>query len=464
MRFFERDDYRYSFFDGMCANVYATLTGGAFLTGFALYLGMDEVMIGLMMAIPFIVTLFQLPGSYYICRNGGRKRIALRAATIARLMWLPILAIGFWPLEPNVLRQLIVVILFLAMQSFTSVSYIAWMSWTSDLVPDEIRGAFFGTRNMLCGAAGIAAVLIFGNLLDIFTAGFGQSPLIFAVPFGCAVVFGLVSSYYLKRMADIPAPAFNGKSFWQELAGPFRDGNFRGYLLFTGCWNFSVHMAAPFFALYFLRDLKYSYGFVALLTTIAALADIFAVKFWGAISDHIKNKAVIQVAGWGVVFLPALWVLVRPEDLLWPMMIQILSGGFWAGVGLCNNNLLLRISPRQDRVWFLSANSITAGLAAAMAPIVGGVFLNLLNQHLPATSTGGILPLHYLFIASSLLRMLSLLLFRFIHEPQEKSFRQVMQLFFAMRRNRLTGLHPESAAMMATLPPATPKIHKWARP
>jgi MFS family permease len=464
MKLFDRDDYRNSFLDGMYANVYGTLTSGAFLTGFALYLEMDDLMIGLVMAIPFIVTLFQLPGSYYICRKGRRKTIALGTATIARLLWLPMLAIGLLPFNPTPLVQISVLMIFLVLQSFSSVSYIAWISWTSDLVPDEIRGAFFGTRNMLCGAAGIAAILIFGNLIDIFNSGSGRSPLLFVVPFGFAVLFGLISSIYLNRISDIPAPAFNGKSFFQELAGPFRDSNFRKYLLFTLCWNFSVHMAAPFFALYFLRELNYSYGFVAMLTTIAALVDMFTAKFWGALSDQIKNKTVMQVTGWGVVFLPALWVWVRPEDFILPVVIQILSGGFWAGFGLCGNNLLLRISPQEDRVWFISANSIIAGLGAALAPIVGGVILNLLNHATPAANAGGILPLHYLFMASSLLRMLSLLLFGFIHEPQEKSFRQAVQMFFSMRHPRPVGLKKEPAAMMAAMPSATPKMHKWARP
>jgi hypothetical protein len=44
-----------------------------------------------------------------------------------------------------------------------------------------------------------------------------------------------------------------------------------------------------------MRELEYSYGFVALLSTVAAAVDLLAMKFWGALSDGIKNKAVIRV-------------------------------------------------------------------------------------------------------------------------------------------------------------------------
>ena len=76
------DDSRNSFTDGIFANMFATLTGGAFLTGFALHLGMDEFMIGLLGAIPFIVTVFQLPTSYLVQRYGVRKKTCLIGAAI----------------------------------------------------------------------------------------------------------------------------------------------------------------------------------------------------------------------------------------------------------------------------------------------------------------------------------------------------------------------------------------------
>jgi len=69
-------DLRNSLYDGVLAHIFATLTGGVFLTGFALYLGMNDLMIGLLAAMPFVVTIFQLPVSHYIGRIGKRKKLA----------------------------------------------------------------------------------------------------------------------------------------------------------------------------------------------------------------------------------------------------------------------------------------------------------------------------------------------------------------------------------------------------
>jgi len=88
-----KHDLKNSIYDGMFANMFATLTGGMFLTGFALYLGMNEFLIGLLASMPFMVTLFQLPASYSILRTGRRKAIACRAAAAARVIWIPIVMV-----------------------------------------------------------------------------------------------------------------------------------------------------------------------------------------------------------------------------------------------------------------------------------------------------------------------------------------------------------------------------------
>jgi MFS family permease len=464
MKLYERDDYRNSFFDGMCANVFITLTNGVFLTGFALHLGMSEWMIGVMVAIPNMGTLFQLFGSYYICKKGGRKSIAARAATLARIMWLPILVVGLWCPHGNSGQIALVLTFFFVSHAFAAVSYVAWLAWTSDLVPDELRGSFFGTRNMLCGAAGIAAVLIFGNLVDVFKSHPNGAALAVGVPFFCAIVLGLISVRYLNRVSDSATPPLGGQNILREWVKPFREANYRNFLLFTLSWNFSVYLSAPFFALYFLRELNYTYGFVALLATIASVVDLLGMKFWGAVSDRIKNRAVIQVAGWGVVLLPSLWVLVRPHDLLLPVAIQIIGGGFWAGVNLCTNNMVLRISPQEGRVWFISAYSITAGVGAAVAPIIAGALLSMLPGRLPGPGTGEILSLHYIFIASTVLRVVSLLVFRRVHEPQEFSASHLFTLLGHIGRHAVSGRLRPLMESMSSVPNAAKMVRLSKRP
>ena len=203
-----KTNLRNSIFDGMFANMFATLTGGVFLTGFALYLGMNEFMIGLLASMPFLVTIFQLPVSYLIEKKGGRKNISFLGAFFARMLWILVLIVALLPISQGPNKSLVILSLIFISYAFASMSYVSWLSWISDLVPDEIRGRFFGTRNMLCGAAGMVVLVAFGKLMDLLNGhSLGALPLGFLITFMAAVFLGMFSLYFLKKISEpLPRP------------------------------------------------------------------------------------------------------------------------------------------------------------------------------------------------------------------------------------------------------------------
>jgi MFS family permease len=444
-----KKDLTNSIYDGVFANMFATLTGGVFLTGFALSLGMNDLMIGLLGALPFLVTVFQLPTSYLIEKSGRRKKIAIVAAATARLIWIPILIVGVIPLVSRPTTALLALGLIFISYTFVTISYVSWLSWLSDLVPDRMRGRFFGTRNMLCGAAGMVVMVLFGILLDLFK-GHGGKALSFGLgmTFTAAVCFGMVSLCFLRRisepkthLSDIP------RSFRKQLWRTLKESNFRRFLTFAFAWSFSVYFASPFFTLYFLRELSFSYGFVATLGMISAFADLTGMRLWGRISDKVKNKAVIQLSSWVATFLPLAWVIVRPGDIVMPILLHLIGGGFWAGINLCTNNLLLRISPQRNRSLYLSVYNITGGIGAATGPIVAGTILIAIGDLHIHLFSYQVLPLHCIFLTSTLLRMVSRLLFNSVREPEEVPAGQLVRILRSVRGlNMANGfnylLHP----------------------
>jgi hypothetical protein len=445
-----RLDLKNSIYDGMFANTFATLTGGVFLTGFALYLGMNEFMIGLVASMPFLVTVFQLPASYLIERNGRRKEASYWGAALARVIWVPILIAALLPIPSIFNRQLVILSLIFLSYTFASISYVSWLSWMSELVPDGIRGRFFGTRNMLSGAAGMIVMVVFGKLLDSLKGQFSAGLAIgFGATFTSAVFFGIVSLHFLNRISQPEQSSEAGThfSFRKHIALPLKERNFRKLLIFACLWGFSVNFASPFFTLYFLRDLRFSYGFVATLGMISAFADLMGMQLWGRISDKVRNKAVIQFAGWVAIFLPLAWVSARPQSVVIPVVLHIVGGGFWAGINLCMNNLVLKISSQENRASFLSIYNITGGLGAATGPILGGHVLRSMSGLDVQLSSWTLLPLQVIFITSTLFRLLSFQLFRYVHEPEEATVGQMVRILRSVRGLNIASgfnylLHP----------------------
>jgi MFS family permease len=180
---------------------------------------------------------------------------------------------------------------------------------------------------------------------------------------------------------------------------------------------------------------------------ISALADLTAMHFWGYISDRVRNKVVIQACSWITVFLPFLWTFARPDHLVLPILLHILGGAFWAGIHLCTNNLVLRVTPREERAICISLHNIIAGVGATMAPIAAGLAINILDSvdlhrlHPVAT------PLRLVFLVSTVLRLFSLQLLKFVHEPEEAPMGQLIRVLRNVRGlNYVNGfqalLHP----------------------
>jgi MFS family permease len=444
MMIFRNHDLKNSIYDGMCASVFATLTAGVFLTGFALHLGMDEFSIGILAAIPYAATLFQIEGSYLIAKNGKRKRLTVFSAAVARSMWLIVLGIAFLPLQSLFLKHILLLGLIFLSHCFISISYVSWLSWTSELVPERRLGTFFGTRNMLNGIAGITAVITFGYFLDFTQRKLPGAALEgFSLIFVAAVFFGLLSCVFLMRISDPQNDPSWESDFKRNLLLPLKEANFFRFLIYTFFWNLAVYSASPFITLYMLRELAFSYGFVAILAMISSTADLLAMKFWGVVSDRFKNKAIVHVASWIAVFLPILWSLVKSGSIWMPVFLHILGGGFWAGIQLCTNNLVLRISPKQQRPLYISAYNITAGIGAAIAPVLAGFAVKMLTAADLSFLPAGVLPLHLVFLASTILRLVSLQLIRKFHEPQEVTIGQLIRILRNVRGlNTTNGFHP----------------------
>ena len=429
------DDSRNSFTDGIFANMFATLTGGAFLTGLALHLGMDEFMIGLLGAIPFIVTVFQLPTSYLVQRYDVRKKTCVMGAAIARIAWLPILIAAFVPMPFENFRLYIILFLFLISHASASISHLAWLSWMSDLIPDNIRGSFFGARNMLIGAGGMIAMMVFGKILDLSKNHLNNGvPIGLSVTFLFAILFGAASLRFLNKVYELPSvTSHTPVSFWSNLNLPLKEANFRRFLAFAFCWSFAVYFASPFFTLYFLKNLNFSYTFVAVLGTLSALADLLGMRVWGKLSDRVKNKSIIQLASWVAVFAPFAWVSVRPGSWVAPIIIHIVAGGFWAGINLCTNNLLLRISPTENKGIFFSTYSVIAGAGAVVAPITAGFLLRIMPEAEITIFDVELLPLHLVFMASTLMRFASRMLLKSVIEPDAAPVSQLVRILRNVR-------------------------------
>lgn len=366
---------------GLASQAMVTLTGGAFLVGLALKLGASNTTIGLLAAITPLMQLLQIPSVYLIEKTRARQAICLYTAAAARLPWLLVALIPF--VFPATAGTTVLVIALILSAGLGAPSNAAWNPWMRDLVPPERLGRFFGRRMSLSTGFGIVVGLLGGFYIDLSKSRFPEHEIYsYSVLYFLGFLAGVVAVYYLLKIPDRGmVPSEEAPGLFALLSRPFKDANFRRLIQFLGSWNFAVNLAAPFFTVYMLERLGLSMAFVVSLLVLSQVANLVFFRIWGRFSDRYSHKSVLRVSGplfimcilgWTFTTMPERHVLTIPLLLL----IHALMGISTAGVTLASGNIGLKLAPRGQATAYLAATVVANSVAAGIAPIVGGRFVD----------------------------------------------------------------------------------------
>jgi len=166
---------------------YSAMEGvtGTYATPFALALGANNAEVGLLNSIPNLFSTILQPSIGRYIERIGRKNVCESLAFLQRFIWIPIIFIPIFFLKEGVFLFILLIILSHVALSFANT---AWSSWIGSLVPEKIRGSYFGKRNTIQSIFSFSTALIAGWLL-----GLTNSILGFSFVFFLAFIFGLVS-------------------------------------------------------------------------------------------------------------------------------------------------------------------------------------------------------------------------------------------------------------------------------
>lgn len=382
---------RFSLWDGIFASGMIGFTQDYF-TPFLLLLGAGAGLVGLLSSIPNLVSaLVQLKTADLSEKIGSRKKFITTFVFMQALVLLVMSWIAFSD-GTSPMNFIILVTLFTSVGSFLMP---VWGSLMSDLVAENKRGEYFGWRNKILGVLIVVFSFVAGNILHIFESKnifYG-----FAFIFGAACICRFVSWYFLTRMYEPPLIAkkedyFNFFMFIRRR----RESNFAQFVLFVAAFNFTVYLASPFFAVFMLRELQFSYFLYTAVTVTATGMIYLMMGRWGRHADRVGNLRVLRFTAPFIAVLPLLWVFNQNPGYLF--VVQCVSGFAWAGFNLCASNFIYDVAKPEKRTRCIAYFNVVNGAAICLGAFIGGI---LVDKVIPFLG----LNILSLFVLSSILRL-----------------------------------------------------------
>lgn len=341
----------------------------SFIVPFALLLGASSTLIALLTTLPNLIGAFaQLWVQRMRDLFDTRRQHMFVCSFIQAITWIPLLFIHVLPYAHWWLLGVITI-------NATAGFLIGpvWNSFTADIVPERERGRFFGIRNSATGMSAFVATVLAGIILHWLRPSnpfFG-----FATLFILAFGFRLSASLLFLRMGKPPeATPAAGSPAPHELLLHARRTPFGRFTLFITLFYISVYLASPFFPMYQLSVLGWSYGRFTFFACISAITSFLTMFVWGKFVDRLGARVVLLTAGLVIPLVPLLWAMTTDLRLL--ALAEILSGASWAAFGLSVSTYLFDATDRTTRTRQIAEYTLLIQLASFIGAILGGFILS----------------------------------------------------------------------------------------
>ncbi|MFA5174144.1 MAG: MFS transporter [Candidatus Pacearchaeota archaeon] len=376
----KRESRKYSIIEGSFSTVKASL-GDSYITPFALAVNSSNSMIALLSSIPgFLGPLSQWFSSSTLMEKYKRKKIVSRGLLFESLMWLAMIAIAILSYK-RILISSLPLLLLIFFSIYTALAHLSsppWFSWMGDIVDEKNRGRWFAKRTAIHSTIAIIFTISAAFFLDFFKKHtwtiFG-----FMILFSLAMISRLTARYFMAKQYEPDLKLKDGHyfSFWQFIKKA-PTNNFGKFSIFRALLNFSVMIASPFFAVYMLKNLQFSYTTYMIVTLSTTLFAVLTVRIWGKFADKYGNYQVMKLTSVFISLFPIFWLI---SDSPWFLIFvpQLVGGIAWAGFNLAAGNFVFDSVTPPKRGLAVSYFNVLDGCAILLGAGLGAILVKTIN-------------------------------------------------------------------------------------
>lgn len=339
------------------------------------HLGASASQLGLLVTLVRLAAAFHLVAMVVFSRLRTRRGFWAVCHVVHRLLGFVLAGVSLYVAEGGEKEVGVKIVLGAMAVSWAlqSVSASGWWSWMADLVPEGVRGTFFGRRSAIIRGVMMVWFFLVTVLLD--TLGQFNIFYVYAGVFAMGGVAGVldivVHTFIPEPQQDRSSPRFR----WRDLLAPLAKRNFLVFALTFGVWRFSTDFFKPFIWPHVTAEGGVGapqtwMGISMLITQLVAVATMAP---WGLIMDRFGRKPVVLMGS----LAPIAWVgyfFLTPTNYPYLLPPTALVAGVLEGAVMTGfQQLMLSLTPHRNRTTFVAWYWTVVNLVAAGGPWVGGI-------------------------------------------------------------------------------------------
>ena len=360
--------------------VYVAGTTSPVFTEFMRAIGAKEFHFGLISGIPLIMLSMQFFGAVITNHIRARKPVFMFLTIIGRLCFLPIVLLPV--LFPHAVNTVAWSVIFLSLglgSALMNLTVPLWYSWMADLIPRDILNSYWGRRQRWMYAIWTISYLAIAALMWLM----GQYHITKTFPIlaAIAVAAGVMDIVLFMRVEEPVNVVMDDEPVLQTMLAPFKDRDYRSFVIFSCVWAFVVMSAAAFMQVYVLKILKLTVWHTTMIWCTCGVGIALASAQWGRLADQHGHRPILAICIGLKSTIVMVFFIITPKTALWLLPLALLVDSMWeAGSIIASNGYMLKIAPQKNRSMFIAVITGLAGICGGLGAMAGGAFLHVLDN------------------------------------------------------------------------------------
>jgi len=221
-------------------------------------------------------------------------------------------------------------------------------------------------------------------------------------------------------------------------------------------WGFAYGISARQTEAMAMRELGVSVGTIVLLNALLIGAGVLGAKTWGRLGDRFGGKGLLAIAMLAFALDPIWALLAMYVHVAAFIPAYVIWGVFNTGWSIAQSLALVRTTGHPaDRIRLITIYNVAYGLAAGVAPLLGGALLTWVDGRFSTRSAFATL-----FVIAIVLRLATLPVLLRLPAAECASARHVWSVYLrlvkrqATRRTRVVGAAVQSPLRLLRRPAA----------